>query len=123
MVGKSPKGSIPRSFIEDLLARADIVQVINQRVPLKKAGSTYKACCPFHDEKTPSFNVNPQKQFYHCFGCGASGDAIKFLTEYDGLTFVEAVETLAAMNGLEVPREKLTPKEAKQHQPRGIYTT
>ncbi len=116
MVGKSPKGSIPRSFIEDLLARADIVQVINQRVPLKKAGSTYKACCPFHDEKTPSFNVNPQKQFYHCFGCGASGDAIKFLTEYDGLTFVEAVETLAAMNGLEVPREKLTPKEAQQQQ-------
>lgn len=116
MVGKSPKGSIPRSFIEDLLARADIVQVINQRVPLKKAGSTYKACCPFHDEKTPSFNVNPQKQFYHCFGCGASGDAIKFLTEYDGLTFVEAVETLAAMNGMEVPREKLSPKEAKQQQ-------
>ncbi|MGC9385673.1 MAG: DNA primase [Hydrogenovibrio sp.] len=118
MVEKSPKGSIPRSFIEDLLARADIVQLINQRVPLKKAGSTYKACCPFHDEKTPSFNVNPQKQFYHCFGCGASGDAIKFLTEYDGLTFVEAVETLAAMNGMAVPREKLTPKAAQQQQAR-----
>lgn len=115
-MANSPKGSIPRSFIEDLLARSDIVQVINQRVPLKKAGATYKACCPFHDEKTPSFNVNPQKQFYHCFGCGASGDAIKFLTEYDGLSFVEAVETLAAMNGMEVPREKLTPKQAEQQQ-------
>lgn len=113
-MANSPKGSIPRSFIEDLLARSDIVQVIDQRVPLKKAGANYKACCPFHDEKTPSFNVSPQKQFYHCFGCGASGDALKFLTEYDGLTFVEAVEALAAMNGMEVPREKLTPKQAEQ---------
>ena len=109
-------GSIPKSFIEDLLARADIVQVINQRVPLKKAGATYKACCPFHSEKTPSFNVNPQKQFYHCFGCGASGDALKFLMEYDGLSFVEAVETLAQMNGLQVPREQLTPKQKEQQQ-------
>ena len=90
------KGSIPRPFIDDLLNRADIAEVINARVPLKKAGSTYKACCPFHDEKTPSFNVNPQQQFYHCFGCGASGDALKFLMEYDGLSFVEAVESLAS---------------------------
>ena len=73
------KGSIPRDFIDALLARADVVEVINQRVPLKKAGVTYKACCPFHQEKTPSFNVNPQKQFYHCFGCGAHGDALKFI--------------------------------------------
>ncbi|WP_373017584.1 DNA primase [Thiomicrorhabdus sp.] len=109
-------GSIPRSFIENLLARADIVQVINQRVPLKKAGGTYKACCPFHDEKTPSFNVNPAKQFYHCFGCGASGDALKFLMEYDGLSFVEAVESLAAQFGMEVPREKLSPKQQEQQQ-------
>ncbi|MDG6777235.1 DNA primase [Thiomicrorhabdus sp. zzn3] len=119
-------GSIPRSFIENLLARADLVQVINQRVPLKKAGATYKACCPFHDEKTPSFNVNPQKQFYHCFGCGASGDAIKFLMEYDGLSFVEAVEALAAQYGMEVPREKLSPKQqaqqqVKQQQQRDLY--
>ena len=115
-MNKTAKGTIPRSFIEDLLARADIVQVINQRVPLKKAGTNYKACCPFHDEKTPSFNVSAQKQFYHCFGCGASGDALKFLTDYDGLSFVEAVETLAAMNGMEVPREKLTQKQAQQQQ-------
>lgn len=114
MSGKT--GSIPRSFIESLLARADVVQVINQRVPLKKAGASYKACCPFHDEKSPSFNVNPNKQFYHCFGCGASGDALKFLMEYDGLSFVEAVETLSAQYGLEVPREKLTPKQQVQQQ-------
>ncbi|WP_319558497.1 DNA primase [Thiomicrorhabdus sp.] len=107
-------GSIPRNFIENLLARADLVQVINQRVPLKKAGATYKACCPFHSEKTPSFNVNPSKQFYHCFGCGASGDAIKFLMDYDGLSFVEAVESLAAQYGMEVPRERLKPEEQKK---------
>ncbi|QKI88532.1 DNA primase [Thiomicrorhabdus xiamenensis] len=111
-------GTIPKSFIESVLARADLVQVINQRVPLKKAGATYKACCPFHDEKTPSFNVNPQKQFYHCFGCGASGDAITFLMEYDGLSFVEAVETLAAMYGMPVPREELSPQKRQEEQQR-----
>lgn len=111
-------GTIPKSFIESVLARADLVQVINQRVPLKKAGATYKACCPFHDEKTPSFNVNPQKQFYHCFGCGASGDAITFLMEYDGLSFVEAVETLAAMYGMQVPREQLSPEKRQEEQQR-----
>lgn len=110
------KGSIPRPFIEDLLARADVVEIINQRVALKKAGATYKACCPFHDEKTPSFNVNPQKQFYHCFGCGASGDALKFLMEYDGLSFVEAVETLAAQYGMQVPYEQKSPQQQKQQQ-------
>lgn len=109
-------GSIPKSFIESLLARADVVQVINQRVPLKKAGTSYKACCPFHDEKTPSFNVSQNKQFYHCFGCGASGDALKFLMEYDGLSFVEAVESLAAQYGMPVPREKLSPKQQKVQQ-------
>jgi len=120
------QGTIPKSFIQDLLARSDIVQVVNQRVPLKKAGSTYKACCPFHSEKTPSFNVNPQKQFYHCFGCGASGDALKFMMEYDGLSFVEAVETLATQNGMEVPREKLSPQAAakraqKQQKEKTLY--
>ncbi len=116
------KGSIPRSFIEDLLARADIVQLINQRVPLKKAGAGYKACCPFHDEKSPSFNVSPQKQFYHCFGCGASGDALKFLTEYEGLSFVDAIEQLASTQGMEVPREKLSPQaQAKQQKQRDLY--
>ena len=124
MSGKT--GSIPRAFIESLLSRADVVQVINQRVPLKKAGTSYKACCPFHDEKSPSFNVSSAKQFYHCFGCGASGDALKFLMEYDGLSFVEAVESLAAQYGLEVPREQLSPKQqvqqqAKQQQQRDLY--
>lgn len=116
------KGSIPRSFIDDLLAKSDIVQIINQRVPLKKAGTNYKACCPFHSEKTPSFNVSAHKQFYHCFGCGASGDALKFLMEYDGLAFIDAVEELAAINGLDVPREKLSPEEQqKQQRQRDLY--
>ncbi len=116
------KGSIPRSFIDDLLARADIVQLINQRVPLKKAGTNYKACCPFHNEKTPSFNVSAQKQFYHCFGCGASGDSLKFLMEYEGLSFIDAIEQLASLSGMEVPREKLSPQEQqKQQKQRDLY--
>ncbi len=109
-------GTIPRSFIESLLSRADVVQVINQRLPLKKAGTSYKACCPFHDEKTPSFNVSQTKQFYHCFGCGASGDALTFLMEYEGLSFVEAVEALASQVGMEVPRERLSPEKQKARQ-------
>ena len=96
---------IPQSFLDDLLVRADIVDVIDSRVPLKKAGKDYKACCPFHEEKTPSFTVSPDKQFYHCFGCGAHGTAIGFLMEYDHMSFPEAVEELAARAGLEVPRE------------------
>ncbi|MDZ7828450.1 MAG: DNA primase [Halofilum sp. (in: g-proteobacteria)] len=98
-------GRIPQSFIDDLLARVDIVDVIDARVPLKKQGSNYMACCPFHEEKTPSFSVSPTKQFYYCFGCGASGTALGFLMEHDRLHFVEAVENLAASVGLEVPRE------------------
>ena len=98
-------GRIPDQFIQQLLARVDIVDVINQRVPLKKAGREYKACCPFHDEKTPSFTVSQQKQFYHCFGCGAHGTAVGFLMEYEGLDFVDAIEELAGIQGLEVPRE------------------
>lgn len=99
-------GRIPQQFIDDLLARADIVEVINSRVPLKKAGREYKACCPFHGEKTPSFTVSPDKGFYHCFGCGAHGTVIGFLMEFDRLEFVEAIEELAQMLGLEVPREQ-----------------
>jgi DNA primase len=99
-------GRIPQSFIDELIARADIVEVIGRRVPLKKAGREHKACCPFHDEKTPSFTVSTQKQFYHCFGCGAHGTAIGFLMAYDHMGFVEAVEELAAQCGLEVPREQ-----------------
>ncbi len=98
-------GKIPRDFIDDLLARTDVVEVVNQRVPLKKKGREYVACCPFHSEKTPSFTVSREKQFYHCFGCGAHGSAIGFLMEYDNLDFVSAVETLAADLGLDVPRE------------------
>ena len=101
-------GRIPQYFIDQLIARTDIVEVIGTRVSLRKAGKEYKACCPFHDEKTPSFNVVPDKQFYHCFGCGAHGTALGFLMEYDHLNFVEAVEELAARAGLDVPREEST---------------
>ena len=98
-------GAIPQHFIDELLARTDIVDVIGRRVPLKKAGREFQACCPFHSEKTPSFTVSPTKQFYHCFGCGAHGTALGFLMEYDRLSFPEAVEELAASQGLEVPHE------------------
>jgi DNA primase len=98
-------GRIPQSFIEELTARADIVELIGSRVELKKAGREYRACCPFHNEKTPSFWVSPQKQFYHCFGCGAHGTALGFLMEYDKLSFPEAIEELAGRLGLDVPRE------------------
>jgi len=99
-------GRIPQSFINDLIDRVDIVDVIGARVDLKRAGANHKGLCPFHNEKTPSFSVNRDKQFYHCFGCEAHGTAIGFLMEYDGLTFPEAVESLAAMVGVEVPRER-----------------
>ena len=106
-------GRIPQSFIDDLIARADIVEVINARVPLKKKGREYTACCPFHNEKTPSFTVSEAKQFYHCFGCGAHGTAIGFLMEYEHLDFVDAIETLAAEYHIEVPREHM-PGSASQ---------
>jgi len=98
-------GRIPQSFIDELTARADIVELIGSRVELKKAGREYRACCPFHNEKTPSFWVSPQKQFYHCFGCGVHGTALGFLMEYDKLSFPEAIEELAGRLGLDVPRE------------------
>ncbi|MEX1080493.1 MAG: DNA primase [Halofilum sp. (in: g-proteobacteria)] len=98
-------GRIPQAFIDDLLTRVDIVDVIDARVPLKKQGANQVACCPFHDEKTPSFSVSPTKQFYYCFGCGASGTALGFVMEYERIGFVEAVETLAESIGVEIPRE------------------
>lgn len=98
-------GRIPKTFIDELLLRADIVEVIDARVPLKKAGKDYKACCPFHDEKTASFTVSAAKQFFHCFGCGAHGTVIGFLMDYEHMDFVEAIEDLAGHAGLEVPRE------------------
>ena len=85
-------GQIPRRFIDDLLARTDIVELIDLRVPLKKAGKNYTACCPFHSEKSPSFTVSADKQFYHCFGCGVHGSALSFLMEQQGLGFIDAVE-------------------------------
>ena len=99
-------GLIPQHFIDDLITRADIVEVLGRRIQLKKAGREFKACCPFHDEKTPSFTVSPSKGFYHCFGCGAHGTALGFLMEYDHMEFVEAVESLAGMMGIDVPREE-----------------
>lgn len=99
-------GQIPPVFIEELLARTDIVELLRERIQLRRAGANYLGRCPFHNEKTPSFSVNPVKQFYHCFGCGAGGDAIRFITEYDGLQFVEAVEWLANRAGLSIPTEK-----------------
>ncbi len=98
-------GRIPKGFIDDVVARTDIVDLIDSKVPLKKAGKNYQACCPFHNEKSPSFSVSPEKQFYHCFGCGAHGNAISFLMEYEQLEFVEAIEELARLHSLDVPRE------------------
>ncbi|MDI5935504.1 DNA primase [Halomonas kalidii] len=98
-------GQIPQRFIDDLLARVDVVEVVGERVQLKKAGRNYSGLCPFHQEKTPSFTVSADKQFYHCFGCGAHGNALRFLMEYDKLRFPEAVEQLASRLGMEVPRE------------------
>ena len=106
---------IPNDFIQTLLARVDIVEVIDRHVPLKKAGTNYAACCPFHNEKTPSFTVSPAKQFYHCFGCGAHGTAIGFLMEYAGKSFPDAVEDLARDAGLEVPRDQ-RPGEAQRRE-------
>jgi DNA primase len=114
-------GRIPQAFIDELLTRTDIVDVIDARVALKKAGREYKACCPFHNEKTPSFTVSQAKQFYHCFGCGVHGNAISFLMDYEHLEFVEAVEELAHMAGLEVPREALAGATSSQLPAQPLY--
>ncbi|TCS43059.1 DNA primase [Reinekea marinisedimentorum] len=108
-------GLIPNDFIEQLLDRTDIVEVIGNRIDLKKKGKDHWACCPFHKENSPSFSVNSSKQFYYCFGCGASGTAVKFLQEYESLSFVEAIEELARMAGQDVPREEVS-KESQQRQ-------
>ena len=100
---------IPQSFIQDLLNRVDIVDVVGRYVQLKKGGANYMGLCPFHNEKSPSFTVSPTKQFYHCFGCGAHGTAIGFLIEYSGLGFVEAVKDLAQGVGMVVPEEERLP--------------
>ncbi len=99
-------GLIPQSFIDDLLNRTDIVDVVSSRVQMKKAGKNYTACCPFHKEKTPSFSVSPDKQFYYCFGCGAGGNALGFIMDHDNLDFPQAIEELAKAAGMEIPREE-----------------
>jgi DNA primase len=104
-------GRIPQTFIDDVVARSDIVEIIGARVPLKKSGREFKACCPFHNEKSPSFWVSPDKQFYHCFGCGAHGTAIGFLIAYEKLGFIDAVADLAQRAGLELPQEALGPRD------------
>ncbi|HET6473189.1 MAG TPA: DNA primase [Pseudomonadales bacterium] len=109
-------GRIPQSFINDLLARIDIVDVIDARLSLRKAGRNYQALCPFHNEKTASFSVNPEKQFYYCFGCGATGTALTFLMEHDRLEFVAAVEALAQIAGVEVPRERGARVDDERHE-------
>jgi DNA primase len=114
---------IPEAFIQELLNRVDIVDVIDKSVPLKKAGANYSACCPFHNEKSPSFTVSPTKQFYHCFGCGAHGTAIGFLMEHQGLSFVEAVHELAKMVGLIVPQETRDADRPSQRITPGLQET
>lgn len=107
-------GTIPREFIDEVLNTTDIVELIDSRVPLKHSGNNHMACCPFHGEKTPSFSVNQTKQFYHCFGCGVSGDAIKFLMDYEHQSFVEAIEELAQMAGLQVPKVAYSQDQPRQ---------
>jgi DNA primase len=104
-------GRIPQAFLDEIVARSDLVEVINARVPLKKSGREYKACCPFHSEKSPSFWVSPDKQFYHCFGCGAHGTVIGFLMQYEKMEFLDAIGDLAQRAGLELPREAQAPRD------------
>lgn len=115
---------LPQAFLDDLLDRLDIVEVIDRRVKLKKAGKNYSACCPFHDEKTPSFSVNPERQFYYCFGCGAGGNALGFVMDYERLDFREAVEGLAQTVGLEIPKEDLQEgRDPPRDQNKPLYET
>lgn len=114
-------GLIPQSFLDELLARVDVVDVVDSRVKLKKAGKNYSACCPFHNENTPSFTVSRDKQFYYCFGCGATGSALKFVMEYDGLAFPDAVEKLADSVGMSVPREQNPVAQREQQENKPLY--
>ena len=108
--------SIPASFLQDLLQRVDIVDVVGRYVPLKKSGANFMGLCPFHGEKSPSFSVSPVKQFFHCFGCGKGGDAIAFLREHTGMEFMEAVQSLAQEVGMQVPQEDISPQQRAQRQ-------
>src|SRR5690606_11087868 len=111
-------GLIPQGFIDDLLGRSDIVEVVGSRLKLKKTGKNYSALCPFHDEKSPSFSVSPDKQFYYCFGCGAGGNAVSFIMDFERLDFPQAVEELAGNLGVEVPREERNGRSQEPRAPR-----
>ena len=114
-------GFIPQSFIDDLLSRADIVDVVGSRVTLKKTGKNYSGLCPFHQEKTPSFSVEPDKQFYYCFGCGKGGNAIGFVMDFDNIEYPQAIETLASSMGLEVPREESAQLQKQRELNQALY--
>ena len=103
--------AIPQSFIQELVARADVVDIVGRYVQLKKAGANFSGLCPFHAEKSPSFTVSPSKQFYHCFGCGKNGNAIGFLMDHAGMGFIEAVKDLAGQYGMQVPEEDISPQD------------
>ncbi len=108
--------AIPQTFIQELVARADVVEIVGRYVPLKKAGANFMGLCPFHSEKSPSFSVSPTKQFYHCFGCGKNGNAISFLMDHAGMTFIEAVKDLAQQYGMQVPEEEGSPQDRQRAQ-------
>ncbi len=118
--------TIPQTFIQELLARADVVEIVGRYVQLKKGGANFMGLCPFHGEKSPSFSVSPTKQFYHCFGCGKNGNAISFLMDHAGMTFVEAVKDLAQQYGMQVPEDDASPQEreraAEQRQKQATLT-
>ena len=105
---------IPPAFLQDLLSRVDVVDQVGRHVQLKRGGANWSGLCPFHAEKSPSFTVSPSKQFYHCFGCGAHGDAIRFLVEYSGMSFIDAVKELAQQVGMSVPDDDRTPQQREQ---------
>jgi len=106
--------TIPQSFIQELLTRVDVVDIVGRYVQLKKGGANFMGLCPFHGEKSPSFSVSPAKQFYHCFGCGKNGNAISFLMDHAGMGFVEAVQDLAQSVGLQVPDDDISPQEKER---------
>ena len=108
--------AIPQTFIQELLARADVVDIVGRYVQLKKGGANFMGLCPFHGEKSPSFSVSPSKQFYHCFGCGKNGNAIGFLMEHAGMNFVEAVQDLAQQYGMQVPEDEASPQDRARAQ-------
>ncbi|NDD22988.1 MAG: DNA primase, partial [Betaproteobacteria bacterium] len=118
--------AIPQSFIQELLSRVDVVEVVGRYVQLKKGGANFMGLCPFHGEKSPSFTVSPTKQFFHCFGCGKNGNALGFLMDHAGMTFIEAVKDLAQQTGMTVPEDDLSPqdraKAAEQKQKQNSLT-